>query len=796
MGTYTTNYSFFKPEPGVDKNWGLEINTANWDQIDLLIHNLRVDVDNYLIQTGGSFDNRLTNVETVSANNSNNISSNSDSITNNSTAISTNSSNISQNAADIVSLQNKDSDLQGQITTNLNSINANSTTISNNRADFLAEHKTNGEHSNINCDTLEVGIGVNAYEFPNADGLPNQILVTNGAGTLIWMNDSDLETDTLQSVSDRGGTSTVVCQFINGIELGNGATSYILPSTIGSADQVLVSDGSSVTWKTISGATNTLDDVCGNGSSTTQSITVAGLTIDDGSNPSITFPTQDSTAGYWLATDGAGNITFTANIASNVSIIDAGGIITATEVEGALQEIKTLTDANTTHRTSNGSDHTYIDQDVTSGSSPTFDGANITGVDAVNVDIADSGNIIVATNVEGALQENRSAIDLNTNHRNGSGSDHSDVALNNTHRTSDGSDHSFINQSVVIGASPSFVGTNITGLVASYVNITDAGNIITATEVEGALQENRTAIDLNTTHRTGSGSDHTDVAANTAARHSRSHSITSTSDHTANNWSVFYSNGSGEVIELGLGSSGQVLTSNGNSAAPTFETPSSGFSDPMTTRGDIIIRDATNTTTRLGIGTSGQVLKSDGVDISWQDETDTLDIVTGRGSITSNSIQIGGLNLAGNYSFPTVDGTNGQVLKTDGSGSLSWQDESGGFADPMTTRGDIIIRDNTNTTTRLGVGTSGQVLTSDGIDVSWSDPATAAYTTSFTNSDLSSGQLTVTHNLNTQFVLTVVYDNNNKQIIPDEVIATSTSACTIDLSSYGTISGTWNVRVI
>jgi len=35
---------------------------------------------------------------------------------------------------------------------------------------------------------------------------------------------------------------------------------------------------------------------------------------------------------------------------------------------------------NNTHRTSDGADHTFIDQDVTIGSSPTFDAANITGI--------------------------------------------------------------------------------------------------------------------------------------------------------------------------------------------------------------------------------------------------------------------------------------------------------------------------------------------------------------------------------------------------------------------------------
>jgi hypothetical protein len=46
--------------------------------------------------------------------------------------------------------------------------------------------------------------------------------------------------------------------------------------------------------------------------------------------------------------------------------------------------------------------------------------------------------------------------------------------------------------------------------------------------------------------------------------------MTSTSDHTSGNYKVFYSNGSGEVVELALGVSGTVLVSNGATAAPIF----------------------------------------------------------------------------------------------------------------------------------------------------------------------------------------------------------------------------------
>lgn len=55
--------------------------------------------------------------------------------------------------------------------------------------------------------------------------------------------------------------------------------------------------------------------------------------------------------------------------------------------------------------------------------------------------------------------------------------------------------------------------------------------------------------------------------------------MTSTSDHTAGNWKVFYSNGSGELIELALGADGTLLRSGGTSAAPSFDTVASGSSN-------------------------------------------------------------------------------------------------------------------------------------------------------------------------------------------------------------------------
>lgn len=91
--------------------------------------------------------------------------------------------------------------------------------------------------------------------------------------------------------------------------------------------------------------------------------------------------------------------------------------------------------------------------------------------------------------------------------------------------------------------------------------------------------------------------------------------------------------------------------------------------DPMTTVGDIIIRDAINATTRLGIGTIGQVLTVSPAGIpAWTDP-----------------------------SVPPL---------------------------PLTTVGDILIRDATNTNARLPIGTAKQVLNVSATGIpAWTDPA-------------------------------------------------------------------------
>lgn len=136
---------------------------------------------------------------------------------------------------------------------------------------------------------------------------------------------------------------------------------------------------------------------------------------------------------------------------------------------------------------------------------------------------------------------------------------------------------------------------------------------VSANSVVGRLSGDVTSVPMGTSANTIAWGDHTH-----SQLHNRSHAMTSTNDHTATSWRLFYSNGSGNVTEMGLGSSGQVLKSNGVSSAPTWQADNnsggtvtgSGANGRVTfwnggsniTSDNNFLWDASNN--RLGIGTT------------------------------------------------------------------------------------------------------------------------------------------------------------------------------------------------
>ena len=66
-------------------------------------------------------------------------------------------------------------------------------------------------------------------------------------------------------------------------------------------------------------------------------------------------------------------------------------------------------------------------------------------------------------------------------------------------------------------------------------------------------------------------------------------------------------------------------------------------------------------------------------------QSPTLDLVTDNGASTTNSITVGGLSIGSAFTLPTTDGTNGQVLTTDGAGLVTWSTPAGSAGDPAGT---------------------------------------------------------------------------------------------------------------
>lgn len=161
--------------------------------------------------------------------------------------------------------------------------------------------------------------------------------------------------------------------------------------------------------------------------------------------------------------------------------------------------------ANTVHRGSDGSDHTFIDQSVVSGASPTFDGANFTGIPTNALD--DGVYNLTSTNAL-KLENQDSAYHLaRTNHTGVQAAatigdfdeevtNNTEVALNTVHRGSDGSDHSLVND--LTGGTNYYVYTNdsrdlfFTGDVTVPVEAASSNSVVAREFLENALSQYQT----------------------------------------------------------------------------------------------------------------------------------------------------------------------------------------------------------------------------------------------------------------------------------------------------------------
>jgi hypothetical protein len=111
----------------------------------------------------------------------------------------------------------------------------------------------------------------------------------------------------------------------------------------------------------------------------------------------------------------------------------------------------------------------------------------------------------------------------------------------------------------------------------------------------------------------------------------------------------------------------------------------------------------------------------------WETPDDTDLVKDGAAAIRT---ALGGVDT----SFVDLKGgTTGQVLAKASNTDLDfvWSTDATGMTNPMTTTGDTIYSSSGSTPARLGIGTSGQVLTVSGGVPGWASPSSAAV--SFTN---------------------------------------------------------------
>ena len=138
------------------------------------------------------------------------------------------------------------------------------------------------------------GLTAAGLTYPAADGAANDVLVTDGAGALSFVTPA---VEDLQSITDNGATTT------NSIDVaGLVSAGLTYPSADGTANDVLVTDGAG-NLSFVTPAVEDLQSVTDNGTTTTNSIDVAGLTA-----AGLTYPLTDGTADQVVSTDGAGGL--------------------------------------------------------------------------------------------------------------------------------------------------------------------------------------------------------------------------------------------------------------------------------------------------------------------------------------------------------------------------------------------------------------------------------------------------------------------------------------------------------
>jgi hypothetical protein len=224
---------------------------------------------------------------------------------------------------------------------------------------------------------------------------------------------------------------------------------------------------------------------------------------------------------------------------------------------------------------------------------------------------------------------------------------------------------------------------------------------------------------------------------------------------TVSRGSIIYGNSTPAWDELVIGATARVLRSNGTDiswAQVAAATDISGqlpltnggtginaasvvdlFNqlDPLTARGDLLTRDATNSI-RLPIGASARLLQSDGTDASWVALSSDATIAAG-GALTLASVIVAGGPIGSTSVTPVITydakgrltAVSSATITPAAIGAQPLDTDLTEIAAVANVRGDLLITNSGPTWVRLAIGAANRVLRSDGTDPSWAQVALA-----------------------------------------------------------------------
>ena len=556
-----------------------------------------------------------------------------------------------------------------------------------------------------NADTQDLSIAGNTISLVDGGSVDVSAATAVVANTAKTGITSDQASAIVANTGKTGITTDQATAITNNTAKVGVPTAYSLPSTDGSSSQVLQTDGSgAVSWATVSGggadtqdlsiSGNTISLVDGGSVDVSAATAVAANTAKVGVPTAYAFPTTDGSGSQVLQTDGSGAVSW----ATAGSYLPLSG--------GSLTGDITLANGNAFRWTS---DDVRI-EGTTAGDKILFYAGG-----TERLSIAQTGGATFADNISTSGTITAGAITIpNTDgtsgqvlQTNGSGALSWATASGGGASDLDGlSDGLVESNSIYVGNDPSSTSDNASYNIAVGTTALDA---ITTGDNNVALGYD--ALTANTTGYENSASgveslyNNTSGRSNTAMGYRSLRANTSGGYNTASGVESMYSNTTGQYnLALGVKSLRNNTTASYNTAlgyAALYDANRTadgnayntalGYNAGNTGTNDITTGDQN---VLLGASTAASQAAASNQIVIGYNATGAGDNTVQLGNTSITNVKTSGTITAGAITIPNTDGTNGQVLQTDGSGTLSWATASGGGASNVNGLSDGLVEDN------------------------------------------------------------------------------------------------------